>query len=190
LLLGTHWIRVSNNDSKHFALLPIFAFDDDYVPLSPVPTPVFDNKSRKKHKSSKHIVNLNNNNNNNSVEHPIDPIQSTVENKEHTIARESSQKSSSDTGPIVSNALPILTNVKSIPSNETSNPLKNNGRSSPEVQILDITDLNDPGVRIVSKFSFKDIDNKFHITISGMHLMYDAYCTYSIVVCRCQWKSY
>ncbi|CAF5161751.1 unnamed protein product, partial [Rotaria sp. Silwood1] len=40
-----------------------------------------------------------------------------------------------------------------------------NERSSPEVQILDITDLNDPGVHIVSKFSFKDIDNKFHITI-------------------------
>jgi len=42
-----------------------------------------------------------------------------------------------------------------------------NDRSSPEVQVLDITDLNDPGVRIISKFSFKDVDNKFNITIYG-----------------------
>lgn len=42
-----------------------------------------------------------------------------------------------------------------------------NGRTSPEVHVLDITDLNDPGVRIISKFSFKDIDNKFNITIYG-----------------------
>jgi hypothetical protein len=41
------------------------------------------------------------------------------------------------------------------------------GRASPEVQVLDITDLTDPGVRVVSKFSFKDLDNKFHITIYG-----------------------
>jgi hypothetical protein len=45
-----------------------------------------------------------------------------------------------------------------------------NDRASPEVQVLDITDLTDPGVRVVSKFSIKDVDNKFHITIYGKRL--------------------
>lgn len=40
-------------------------------------------------------------------------------------------------------------------------------RQSPEVHVLDITDLSDPGVRIVSKFSFKDLNDIFQIKIYG-----------------------
>jgi hypothetical protein len=60
----------------------------------------------------------------------------------------------------------LITPIKEI-QDFISNKSPKNDRLSPEVQVLDITDLNDPGVRIISKFSFKDIDNKFHITIYG-----------------------
>lgn len=43
--VGTHWIRISNTDNDSFALLPIFAYDDDYVPLSPLGTPSLKEKS-------------------------------------------------------------------------------------------------------------------------------------------------
>lgn len=75
----------------------------------------------------------------------------------------SSRASSHVTSPMkerTENTTPVMTDQPREESAEQD-------RSSPEVQILDITDLNDPGVRIISKFSFKDPDNKFHIKIYG-----------------------
>ncbi len=155
-LQGTHWIRVSNNDSKNFALLPVFAFDDDYVPLSPVATPLPEDKSPKK-KLSKNINNNNNNNNH-------DPFIPVLAGKDLTTISETSESPRSRASTISSSQLQTL-NVITSPMISNESPL--NGRTSPEVQVLDITDLNDPGVRIISKFSFKDLDNKFHITIYG-----------------------
>ena len=168
LLLGTHWIRISHMESKDFALLPIFAFDDDYVPLSPIPTPVFEDKTKKKSRIIKHI-NQNNNNNNND-QHLTDISQIK---KDSVHPAESSDIPSSRTSSITSSQFPISPPTTTpMPSTTVSDKSMkeskmNNGRTSPEVQILDITDLNDPGVRVVSKFSFKDIDNKFQINIIG-----------------------
>lgn len=150
--LGTHWIRISQTDSKDFALLPIFAFDDDYVPLSPIGTPAIDEKTKKKQPK-------------------IDQIQ-VVETSDVPSSRASSITSPpAETGP---NA------------DRKSKLSKMNGRKSPEVQILDITDLNDPGVRVVSKFSFTDVDNKFQIKILGK---FARRATESISAFRCGGKS-
>jgi len=156
-LQGTHWIRVSNNDSKNFALLPVFAFDDDYVPLSPVATPVPEEKSSKQ-KLSKNINNNNNNNNNHDSHIPV------IIGKDLITISETSESPRSR-GSTISSSQVQTSNVLTSPMILNESPL--NHRKSPEVQVLDITDLNDPGVRVVSKFSFKDADNKFHITIYG-----------------------
>ncbi len=150
--LGTHWIRVSNNDSKNFALLPIFAFDDDYVPLSPVVTPSPEDKPTKQ-KSPK--INT-------------DAFIPVLTGKDLTTISETSESLASRGS--TSSPAQIQTSHKEITpltSPRISHESHINGRKSPEVQVLDITDLNDPGVRIVSKFSFKDVDNKFYITIYG-----------------------
>ncbi|CAF4205688.1 unnamed protein product [Rotaria sp. Silwood2] len=161
--VGTHWIRIANDDSKNFALLPIFAYDDDYVPLSPIVTPSPEDKSIPEKQS-------NNSNNNNKA--PIDSFIPLLTGKDLTTISETSETRSSRATSNASSRLPSP--IKEIPeisspiiTNESNKIFSKDNRSSPEVQILDITDLNDPGVRIVSKFSFKDIDNKFNITIYG-----------------------
>ena len=164
--LGTHWIRVSNDESTNFALLPIFAFDDDYVPLSPVSTPApTQDPPTKKQKASKRT---NQNNNNNNIDLLKDISIPAVPGKDATgisevsdapTSRTSSTSSSkaSETAPLTSPTV----------ANDHLKPAKTSGRSSPEVQVLDITDLNDPGVRVLSKFSFKDAEDKLHIKIYG-----------------------
>ncbi|CAF3728092.1 unnamed protein product [Rotaria sp. Silwood1] len=160
--VGTHWIRIANEDSKNFALLPIFSYDDDYVPLSPIATPLPEDKTIQE-KNSK-----NSNNNNHTI---IDSFMPILTGKDLTTISETSETRSSRATSIASSQLPSpikekVELISPINPNETYKKLSSkNERSSPEVQILDITDLNDPGVHIVSKFSFKDIDNKFHITI-------------------------
>lgn len=163
--LGTHWIRVSNNESTNFALLPIFAFDDDYVPLSPVSTPAPRlDKPPKKPKASKHT----NQNNNNNVEPLKDISVPVVPGKDLTGISETSDILSSRTSSISSSKVSETAAVTSpTVANDHLKSSKTNGRSSPEVQILDITDLDDPGVRVVSKFSFRDVDDKLHIKIYG-----------------------
>ena len=128
-ILGTHWIRVSNNESQNFALLPIFAFDDDYVPLSPVLSPSIDHKSnndKETNNSEKDFLNLSD-------------ISENLTSQPSTLSSPSAQK--------------INRQIDQ--------------RQSPEVHVLDITDLSDPGVRIVSKFSFKDLNDIFQIKIYG-----------------------
>ena len=156
LLQGTHWIRVTNNDSKNFALLPIFAFDDDYVPLSPVATPVPENKPAKS-KSSKEW-------NGNNTFFPV------LTGKDLATVAQTSDGPTSRTSTLSSSSsqIPSLTReIAAIVSPTIPNESPVDRRASPEVQILDITDLTDPGVRVVSKFTFKDVENKFHITIYG-----------------------
>jgi len=45
-----------------------------------------------------------------------------------------------------------------------------------DVQTLDIIDLVDPGVRIISKFSFKDPNDEFKIIIYGKILSHSIDC--------------
>ncbi|CAF1246383.1 unnamed protein product [Rotaria sordida] len=162
--VGTHWIRISNDDSKNFALLPIFAFDDDYVPLSPIITPSPEDKFL----PEKQFKNSNNNNNNNQTTN--DSFMPLLTGKDLRISSETSETRSSRVSSNASSQLPSP--IKEL--RETTSPIipkeshkisSKDARTSPEVHVLDITDLNDPGVYIVSKFSFKDVDNKFHITI-------------------------
>ncbi|CAF1615421.1 unnamed protein product, partial [Adineta ricciae] len=167
--VGTHWIRVSNNDSKNFALLPIFAYDDDYVPLSPIVTPSPDDKKGKQ-KSSKNMNHNHNNNNNNTGFDTFIPL---LAGKDLTTISETTETSSSRTSSATSSELPPPPSpVKEIVAENPPAPIATvpkvpttDGRASPEVQVLDITDLNDPGIGTVSKFSFKDPDNKFNIAI-------------------------
>jgi hypothetical protein len=169
--LGTHWIRVSNNDSKNFALLPVFAYDDDYVPLSPIVTPSPEEK-RGKQKSSKSI-NHNHNNNNNNI--GFDSFVPLATGKDLTTISETTETSSSRTSSATSSELPPppspTKEIVAAPSPGSSIAFPKapsvDGRASPEVQVLDITDLNDPGVGIISKFSFRDPENKFNIAILG-----------------------
>jgi hypothetical protein len=169
-LEGTHWIRVSNNDSKNFALLPIFAFDDDYVPLSPIVTPSPEDNSGKQ-KALKSINHNHNNNNNNTIESFIPLLTAkdltTISETSETSSIRTTSGSSPELPPPPSPIKDLVANLSPIPSNEFPKSPPEDGRSSPEVHVLDITDLNDPGVGIVSKFSFKDIENKFTITIYG-----------------------
>ena len=150
VLQGTHWIRVANNDSKNFALLPIFAFDDDYVPFSPVATP------SPEHKPTKYVTH-------NDVFVPV-PTE-----KDLAIISETSDAPTSQASTVSSSSQLPSSNreIAEIISPTMLNESSVDGRASPEVQVLDITDLTDPGVRVVSKFSFKDVNNKFNITIYG-----------------------
>lgn len=155
--VGTHWIRVCNNESKNFALLPIFAFDDDYVPLSPVATPSPEDQSTKgKSSKSQHHQHQ-------EIFFPV------VMAKDLTTISETSDVPTSQISTMSSSSqLPSLNkDIGNVLSPTYTNESPVHGRRSPEVQILDITDLTDPGVRVVSKFSFKDVDNQFHITLYG-----------------------
>ncbi|CAM4895437.1 unnamed protein product [Rotaria socialis] len=161
--VGTHWIRISNEDSKNFALLPVFAYDDDYVPLSPIVTPP---PPEEKFPTDKQLKNINSNNNSSA----IDSFMPILAGKDLTTISETSETLSSRTSSNRSSkiASPIKETIENISpplGNESHRKSSTHSRSSPEVQILDITDLSDPGVRIVSKFSLKDPDNNFHIKI-------------------------
>lgn len=136
-------MRISNNDSKNFALLPIFAYDDDYVPLSPIGTPV-----------PEEIL---------IPEKQLSDRTNERNGKELGVISETSETPTSN---ISSELTSSLKETAQVPNESDGKPIQN-GRLSPEVQVLDITDLNDPGVRIISKFSLKDVDNKFQIKIYG-----------------------
>lgn len=152
--VGTHWIRVCNNESKNFAFLPIFAFDDDYVPLSPVATPSPDDQLTK---------------NKPSKSRPRDIFFPLLTGKDLTTISETSDALSSRASTISSPSQ--FPSSSREPDNLLSPTIPGESpahiRASPQVQILDVTDLSDPGVRIVSNFSFKDVDNQFHLTIYG-----------------------
>lgn len=152
--VGTHWIRVCNDESKNFAFLPIFAFDDDYVPLSPVATPSPEDQLTKgKPSKSRH----------HDIFFPL------LTGKDLTTISETSDALSSQASTISSPSQFPSSNreLGNLLSPTLPGESLTHTRASPQVQILDITDLSDPGVRVVSNFSFKDVDNQFHITIYG-----------------------
>lgn len=153
--VGTHWICISNDENDSFAVLPIFAFDDDYVPLSPIDTP--------SPNDDKTLRNDNNSNNNNS--NSISDLFSTF--KELTTISESSEFQSSRLSSmspenLVSPIQDIVANT--FPSDDSpQNP--------------DVTDLTDPCVNKTAKFTFKDPQNKFHITIYGKRITHFVFHT-------------
>ena len=152
IIQGTHWIRITNDESDSFALLPIFAFDDDYVPLSPVATPS---------PNDKFILNPNSNNNNTtdsfSLVRELAAIHEVTENSSSVSATQTQRQPSPE-------------------KEQTSQVVPTNGREdspvsieepSTKVEVLDIADLIDPGVRITSKFSLKDSTDEFKVQIHG-----------------------
>jgi len=142
-------MRISNDENDSFALLPIFAFDDDYVPLSPVGTPSSEEKIIK--------------NRNNSI------TDSFLLLRDLTTISEITEFLSSRTASLSPEHLPssIQETTANTLSNFRNKPPILNKRSSPKVQTLDINDLVDPGVRITSKFYLKDPHDKFNIIIDG-----------------------
>jgi hypothetical protein len=148
-------MRISNDENDSFALLPIFAFDDDYVPLSPVGTPSSEEKIIK--------------NRNNSI------TDSFLLLRDLTTISEITEFLSSRTTSLSPEHLPSSiqeTTANTLPNFRNKPPILNN-RSSPKVQTLDITDLVDPGVRITSKFYLKDPNDKFNIIIDGKRFIID-----------------
>ncbi len=156
-------MRISNDENDSFALLPIFAFDDDYVPLSPVATPSSEEK----------ILD----NQTNSMTDSLPPL------RELTTISETSEFLSSRTTSLspehlLSSIQESPANTFSILANEMTKSSVFNSQSSSDVQILDITDLVDPSVRTTSKFSFKDPGDKFDIKIYGKLFFLDRLLTY------------
>ncbi len=156
-------MRISNDENDSFALLPIFAFDDDYVPLSPVATPSSEEK----------IID----NQTNSMTDSLPPL------RELTTISETSEFLSSRTTSLspehlLSSIQESPANTFSILANEMTKSSVFNSQSSSDVQILDITDLVDPSVRSTSKFSFKDPGDKFDIKIYGKLFFLDRLLTY------------
>jgi hypothetical protein len=148
-------MRISNDESDSFALLPIFSFDDDYVQLSPVATPSPDQTT---------LTNQNNTKNSTTDSFPSLKALTTIsETSEFSSSRTSSVSSTQLTSPIKD----IPTDTSPIDSNKSPKSSILNSRSSPEVHVLDVTDLTDPSLRISSKFSFKDPDDKLTIAING-----------------------
>ncbi|CAF3819425.1 unnamed protein product [Rotaria sordida] len=155
--VGTHWICISNDDNDSFAVLPIFAYDDDYISLSPM-----DGLSP----HEKTISNENNNNNNDTHStidsfSPCRELTTISEASEFRSSRPSSISPLRTSSPIREDAIII----SPIISNESLKSPTVSDRLSPEVQTLDITDLIDPCVRNISKFSFKDLDDKLNVII-------------------------
>ncbi|CAF1398822.1 unnamed protein product [Adineta steineri] len=152
--VGTHWIRITNDESDSFALLPIFAFDDDYVPLSPVNTPS---------PKDKPLPNQNTTSNN-STSDSVSLIRELA-----AISETSETSSNGSSAPVQQRSLsPIkehVTNTAELVPNDATKSPPIADKTTPKVQVLDITDLVDPGVRITSKFSLKDPDNKFKIVL-------------------------
>ncbi|UJR14889.1 hypothetical protein I4U23_001873 [Adineta vaga] len=149
--VGTHWIRITNDESDSFALLPIFAFDDDYVPLSPVATPAPNDKL---------LLNQNTSNDgisdSSSSQRELPVITEVTENSSSiSIARKQQQQQ-----PLIEkeNITQVTPNGRSESPILADEPL-------PKIEVLDVTDLIDPGVRITSKFTLKDPDDKFKIVI-------------------------
>jgi hypothetical protein len=135
-------------------LLPIFAYDDDYVPLSPLGTPSPDDKTAQSQNISSH-----------SVSDSFSLI------RELTAISESSESSSSGSSvPLRRLPNPIeetSTNDSLIDPYQPPKSPTLEGRSSPQVQILDIADLLDPCVRVISNFTLKDPDDTFNVVIKG-----------------------
>ncbi|CAM4749067.1 unnamed protein product [Rotaria magnacalcarata] len=156
--IGTHWICISNDENDSFAVLPIFAFDDDYVPLSPLGTPSPNDRTLQDEN------NTNNNNNSNSVSDLFSPVKELTTISE-TSEFQSSRLSSVSPAHLTSSIKEAVTNILPTDTHESSKTPACNDRSSPEVQILDIDDLINPCVRTISKFTLKDPNNKFNIAI-------------------------
>ncbi|CAF3378932.1 unnamed protein product [Rotaria socialis] len=156
--IGTHWICMSNDDNDSFAVLPIFAFDDDYVPLSPLDTPSPNDRTLRDEN------NTNNNNNSNSVSDLFSPVKELTTISEIS-EFQSSRLSSISPARLTSSIKEAVTNTAPPDAHESSSTPTCNDRSSPQVQILDINDLIDPCVRTISRFTFKDPNNKFNIAI-------------------------
>ncbi len=142
---GTHWIRISNDENDSFALLPIFAFDDDYVPLSPVITPSSEEKT------------IENRNNTITEIVPLHRDLTTISERSEFL---SSRTTSLSPERLASSIQDVTKDTLSMVKNES--PILNM-----DVQTLDITDLVDPGVRIISKFSLKDPNDEFKLIIYG-----------------------
>ncbi|CAF4496856.1 unnamed protein product, partial [Rotaria sp. Silwood2] len=156
--VGTHWICISNDDNDSFAVLPVFAYDDDYVLLSPID------------RLSPHEKTISNGNNNNNHHDTPSTIDSLSPGREFTTISETSEFRPSRQSSISPIRIPspikeTATITSSIDLSEPSKSPTINDRSSPEVQTLDISDLIDPCVHNISKFSFKDPNDKFNIII-------------------------
>ena len=117
-------MRISNEENDSFALIPIFAYDDDYVPLSPVGTPTSEAKSS--------------------------------QNRELTTVTQLSE-------------IPLSRTASLSPEHLLSALNENNlsMKSNSDIEMLDIINLDDPEVRILSKFSFKDSEDQFQFLIYG-----------------------
>jgi hypothetical protein len=139
-------MRISNDDNDSFALLPIFSYDDDYVPLSPVNTPSPEQTT---------------------LQNPTSSITDSFPSlKALTTISETSEFPSSRASSSISSTY-IPSPNKEIPTDTSPIESNKSPKSTANVNELDVTDLIDPGLRIISKFSFKDPDNKFNITING-----------------------
>ena len=149
-------MRISNDDNDSFALIPIFSYDDDYVPLSPVNTPSLEQTTLQ-----------NQTNTNSSITDSFPSLKALT-----TISETSEFPSSRTSSTISSTYIPsptkeLPTDTSQIESNKSPKSSILNSESNANVNELDVTDLIDPALRIISKFSFKDPDNKFNITING-----------------------
>ena len=140
---GTHWMRISNDDDDSFALIPIFAFDDDYIPLSPVGTPSLDEKDAQTRE--------------------ISDVEPAPLLRDFTTISETSE--------ILSTRTTSQSPEQQIPSvrdNSTNTMPASDGRLSPEIQILDMIDLVDPVVGMISTFTFKDPNHQLNAIIYGI----------------------
>ena len=138
-------MHISNDDDDSFALIPIFAFDDDYIPLSPIGTPSVDEKDvPTRDISDTEPVPL------------LRDITTTSETSEMTSTRTTSRS--------------LERKISPMRDNSTNTMPTSDGRMSPEIQVLDVIDLTDPIVRTVSKFTFKDPNNQLHALIYGKRI--------------------
>lgn len=138
-------MRICNDDDDSFALIPIFAFDDDYIPLSPIGTPSLDEKDTQTRDIS-----------------DIEPVPLL---RDITTISETSEIPSTRT-----TSRSPEQKISSMRDNSTNTMPPSDGRISPEIQVLDMIDLVDPIVRTVSKFTFKDPNNQLHTIIYGKRI--------------------
>lgn len=151
-------MRVSNSETRNFALLPIFVFDDDYVPLSPIGSPV---QTRKMTKDEQKAFGSSHSTSNSSS-----PGSFHAERHLPSLSESSEDSNESSVDLQLAKSIEKQT-PRTTSSSYDEEPLNDDDRMSPEFHVLDITDLNDPGVRVLSKFSFRDPDNKFQLSIFG-----------------------
>ncbi|CAF3702812.1 unnamed protein product, partial [Rotaria sp. Silwood1] len=150
--VGTHWICISNDENDSFALLPIFAYDDDYIPLSPID---------KQSLHEKIISNDHDTHSTNDSYSPCREFTTVSETSEFRPSRQSSLSPLRVPSPIKED----ITITSPIISNEFLQSSIINDQSNSVVQTYDITDLNDPCICHISKFYLKDPDDKFNIII-------------------------